>query len=71
MLDDMASIVEGKVETNMADRYDDIKAWAQLPTVVESLKDKNFAMSTGRWRFLTKPMMSTRRSCSSMLPATW
>jgi len=43
MLHDMASIVEAKVETLMGDRFDDIKAWSALPTVVESLQERKFA----------------------------
>jgi len=42
MLHDMAAIVEGKVETIMGDRFDDIKAWSTLPTFARDLQLKNF-----------------------------
>jgi len=54
MLQDMASGVEGRIETNMGNRYDDIKAWAMVPTVVESLQTKKFAGANSLLESLVK-----------------
>lgn len=43
MLHDMATIVEARVETLLGDRYDDIKAWSKLPTIVENLQTMKFS----------------------------
>ena len=54
MLHDMAAIIEGKVETLMGDRFDDIKAWATLPTIVEGLQEKKFSAANDLLAALAK-----------------
>jgi methyl-accepting chemotaxis protein len=43
MLGDMAEGVLGKIDLLMGDRYDDINAWAQIPTIRNALLTKNYA----------------------------
>ncbi|HZV81625.1 MAG TPA: methyl-accepting chemotaxis protein [Geobacteraceae bacterium] len=42
MLGDMAEGVMGKVDLLMGDRYDDIKAWATIPTIEKALESRNY-----------------------------
>ncbi|GEM_PF-936458 len=43
MLGDMADGVIGKVDLLMGDRYDDIKAWASIPTIRTALETRKYA----------------------------
>src|SRR6185369_14343009 len=42
MLGDMADGVIGKIDLLMGVRYDDIKAWAAIPTIEKALESKNY-----------------------------
>ncbi|MBT0654679.1 methyl-accepting chemotaxis protein, partial [Geomobilimonas luticola] len=54
MLLDMASVIEAKVETKLGDRFDDIKAWATMPDLVEAVKTKKYAAASEKLSALVK-----------------
>lgn len=54
MLGDMAGRLMGKADALMADRYDDINAWAELPAVREGLKTGKFDNVSAMFRSLQK-----------------